>query len=66
MERVVGVIVSGDRLLQIMLAAIGALLLFGLNDFNSRLKAVENSVSITQANVEFLRGKAEGPLRPIP
>ena len=52
MERVVDVIVSGERLLQITLAIIGALLLFLLNDFNERLKAVEQSVSITQQNVE--------------
>jgi hypothetical protein len=51
--------ISVERVMQIALAIIGALLLFLLNDFNERLKVVE-------ANVQFIRGGLEGPLRPPP
>ncbi len=52
-----------DWLLRILLAVIGALLLFVLNDFNDRLKKVEDGVMQVQKNVEFMRGSFSGPLR---
>lgn len=50
--------ITGDHLLKVLLAVIGTLLLFFLNDFNDRLKIVES-------NVHFIRGRVEGPLIPM-
>lgn len=50
---------TGDRIRDILLAVIGALLLFLLNDFNQRLRVVEE-------NVYLIRGGLSGPLRPMP
>lgn len=49
---------TGDRIRDILLAVIGALLLFLLNDFNQRLRVVEE-------NVYLIRGGLSGPLQPM-
>ena len=51
-------LITGDHLLKVLLAVIGALLIFLLNDFNERLRVVEY-------NVQFVRGQLEGPLIPM-